>query len=232
MGNLPRVFVVGIFAVLVAASANSTQQPASQPSSAGGWVHPLPPLDAGPTQQATSEPSRSQLLEPQVSEEELSALLSDNPESAEAAKPIGVFCANLWSHEMYTVCDSSRDRCNVRRRGAALLADYWSVGACEPVYQAHSGIPDDTSKDDVNSLRAEREARDGTAAEPIGAVDFDEEMGGCIRGCVCGRTCIECSKTCRAAEPARIPTRSYGPVCKRGCPCGNSCISCSKRCRK
>lgn len=139
MGNLVRAVVVGVFVVSLAASAQTPQQPPYQPGPAGGWVKPLPPIDAGPTRQPTNETSRSQPVEPHMSEEELSALVSDNPETAEAAKPIGLFCANLWSDEMYTVCDSSRERCNVRRRGAALLAEYWSVGACEPVYQAHPG---------------------------------------------------------------------------------------------
>jgi hypothetical protein len=46
----------------------------------------------------------------------------------------------------------------------------------------------------------------------------------CQVGCPCGRTCIDCDKTCTITNEL--------PRCEKGCPCGRACIDCSKRCTK
>lgn len=229
MGAHLRIGVVAAFVVALAGSAQKPQPPPSQPGPAAGRVESMPPTDAGVGEGSSD-------LEADAAKGDVYDRLRELDDGSRDMRS----CLTAWrGSAQVQICARSRARCNGRREEARASGNFWAVGACEPEDQSHEGVASDTGEIDAANL------------DEVSLDDYDPKLRLCQRGCLCGRTCIDCAKMWqidhhspeggRAIEPPPKPwtppasswsPSGSGPVCKRGCRCGNSCISCSKRCHK
>ena len=156
----------------------------------------------------------------------------DTPEPT-VAVPVRRHCATMRVlGERWFICEVDASECErgaqrarlTRGQGVADVSDCFDAGDEPPtkLFDWHT-LPGPSPQD-----LADDEARRAPPDPSTAIGDSDFVLGhGCKRGCVCGGTCIDCSKKCRATEPA--PSRTRSPMCRKGCRCGNSCISCTKR---